>query len=262
MERSSLSPLSRAPALAPGDVVAGYFARRPPATERGTLLLPGAPRIYALLGGTSDARLTIRRRTSDVLPRVGFIGPTTKIAHLEHGDAILFGLRLRTTSWASLFGGDLSRFTDRVVPLSAIDLSAPPLVCDPGGDPAAAFAPWLAARLAAASDRDRLSQRLIDVIDADPRTSVAEVAAALRITPQQLSVACLHGFGLPPKRLLMLRRFLRVLRRILPDPTATGRVLWQAGYVDHSHFAKDCRRFLDMSLQGFRQRIGDADDLA
>ncbi|MEH3103758.1 MAG: helix-turn-helix domain-containing protein [Sphingomonas phyllosphaerae] len=224
--------------------------------------MPGAPRLYALLGGTSDARLTTRRRTSGALPRIGFIGPTMKIAHLEHGDAILFGVRLRATAWTTLFGGDLSRFADRVVPLSAIAPSAPPLVCDPDADPTAAFAPWLAARLAAASDRDRRAQRLIELVDADPRTTVAAVAAALRITPQQLSVACLHGFGLPPKRLLMLRRFMRVLRRLLPDPTATGRVLWEAGYVDHSHFAKDCRRFLDMSLHGFRQRIGDVHDLA
>jgi len=232
----------------------------PAAGVRETIVLPGGPRLYMLLGGAGDARLTRRGRRSDLLPRVGFIGPTTTIAQLDHGDALLFGLRLRATAWATLFDRDLSRFTDRIVPLATIDPVAPPVVCDPGAGAAAAFAPWLAARCASGHARDAVAQRIVARIDASPRTSVAEIGAALGLTPQQVSAACLHAFGLPPKRLLMLRRFVSVLRRLLPDPTATGRVLWEAGYVDHSHFAKDCRRFLDTSLHGIRQRLGDGGD--
>lgn len=253
-------PGRRAALAAPDDLVAGYVARTPVAGACGTIVLPGGPRLYMLLGGEAGARLTIRRRTSEPLPRIGFIGPTTKIAQLDHGGATLLGLRLRTTAWPTLSDRDLSRFTDRVVPLSSIDPEATPGVCDPDGGAAAAFAPWLAAQRAAGRPRDGVAQQIIALIDASPRTSVADVCATLDITPRHLSAICLRVFGLPPKRLLMLRRFLRVLRRLLPDTRGAGRVLWEAGYVDHSHFAKDCRRFLDSSLHGIRQRLDDGGD--
>ena len=256
MERALPSPARRAP----DDLVAGYVARTPVPGARGTIVLPGGPRLYLLVGGAGDARLTIRRRTSGPLPRLGFIGPTTKVAQLEHGDATLFGLRLRATAWPMLSDRDLSRFTDRIVPLTTIDPSAAPLTCDPEAGAAAAFAPWLAAQRAAARARDGAAQQIIALIDASPRATVTDVCAALGVTPRHLTATCLRVFGLPPKRVLVLRRFLRVLRRLLPDTTGAGRVLWEAGYVDHSHFAKDCRRFLDSSLHGFRQRLGEDSD--
>lgn len=148
----------------------------------------------------------------------------------------------------------------RAPPLSPDELVAGYVARGPAAGAAAAFAPWLAARCASGRVRDAVAQRIVARIDTSPRTSVAAIGAALDLAPQQVSAACLHAFGLPPKRLLMLRRFVRVLRRLLPDPTATGRVLWEAGYVDHSHFAKDCRRLLDTSLHGIRQRLGDGGD--
>ena len=244
------------------DLVADYVVRTPIPGAGGTIILPGGPRIYMLVGGEAAARLTIRRRTSAPLPPIGFIGPTTKIAQLDQGGATLLGLRLRATAWPTLSDRDLSRFTDRIVPLASIDPAATPNPCDAGADAdaATAFAPWLAAQRAAGRARAGVAQQIIALIDANPRASVGEVCATLGITPRQLSAICLHVFGLPPKRLLMLQRFLGVLRRLLPDMRGAGRVLWEAGYVDHSHFAKDCRRFLDSSLHGFRQRLGDGGD--
>lgn len=239
----------------PDDLVAGYVARAPRAADPGAIVLPGGPRLYMLAGGTSDARLTLRGRRSDPLPRIGVIGPTTRAAQLEHGDAVLLGVRLRATAWAALFDRDLSRYTDRIVPLATIDPAPPPVSADPQAG-AAAFAVWFADRAAGRCGRAGVAQQVAALIDGNPHIGVAELSAALGVTPRQLSSHCLHSFGLPPKRLLMLRRFGRVLRRLLDDATATGRVLWEAGYVDHSHFAKDCRRFLDTSLHGFRQRLG------
>lgn len=260
MERSSPVSGRRAPAPLHDDLVAGYVARTQMPGARGTIVLPGGPRLYALIGGETGALLTIGRRTSAPLPQIGFIGPTTRIAQLDHAGATLLGLRLRATAWPMLSDRDLSRFTDRIVPLASIDPHAMPDTGDPGTDAMAAFAPWLAAQRAAGRARDGLAQQIIALIDASPRAGVGDVCATLGITPRQLSAICLRVFGLPPKRLLMLRRFLSVLRRLLPDTRGAGRVLWEAGYVDHSHFAKDCRRFLDSSLHGFRQRRGDDGD--
>lgn len=260
MERLSPIPGRRAPSPSPDDLVAGYVARTPMSGGRGTIVLPGGPRLYVLVGGETGARLTIGRRTSAPLPRIGFIGPTTRIAQLDHDDATLLGLRLRATAWPLLSDLDLSRFTDRIVPLTSIGPDATPNTWNSGVDAAAAFAPWLAAQRAAGRARDGTAQQIIALIDASPRAGVGDVCATLGITPRQLSAICLQVFGLPPKRLLMLRRFLGVLRRLLPDTRGAGRVLWEAGYVDHSHFAKDCRRFLDSSLHSFRQRLGDGGD--
>lgn len=258
MERPSIAPERGAPPSGTDDLVAGYVARAAGAGDRGAIVLPGGPRLYMLAGGSGDARLTLRGRRSDPLPRIGVIGPTTRAALLEHGDAVLLGVRLRATAWAALFDRDLSRVTDRVVPLATLDPAPPPLAADPPAGAAAAFAEWFAARPAGRGARAGVAQQVAALIDADPRIGVADLCAALGVTPRQLSSQCLHSFGLPPKRLLVLRRFGRVLRRLLGDATATGRVLWEAGYVDHSHFAKDCRRFLDTSLHGFRQRLDDA----
>ncbi len=256
MERPSIALERGAPPSGTDDLVAGYVARAAGAGDRGAIVLPGGPRLYMLAGGSGDAWLTLRGRRSEPLPRIGVIGPTTRAAQLEHGDAVLLGVRLRATAWAALFDRDLSRVTDRVVPLTALDVAPPPLA-DPQAGAAAAFAGWFAARPAARGARAGLAQQVAALIDADPRIGVAALCTALGVTPAQLSTRCLRDFGLPPKRLLVLRRFGRVLRRLLGDATATGRVLWEAGYVDHSHFAKDCRRFLDTSLHGFRQRLGD-----
>ncbi|VXD00387.1 helix-turn-helix domain-containing protein [Sphingomonas sp. 8AM] len=258
VERPSPAPGRHAPPPSPDELVAGYVARPAGTGARGTVVLPGGPRLYMLVDGATEARLTIRRRTSAPLPRIGFIGPTTSVAQLDHGGAMLLGLRLRATAWPTLSDRDLSRFTDRVVPLTTIDPGAAPDERAP--DAAAAFAPWLAAQRTAGRARDGVAQQIVALIDASPRASVAELCAALGITPRHLSAICLRTFGLPPKRVLVLRRFLRVLRRLLPDTRGAGRVLWEAGYVDHSHFAKDCRRFLDSSLHALRQHLGDGGD--
>lgn len=262
LERLSITPRPERHPLASGDVVAEHFGGVPLRADGRTILLPGGPRIYVLHGDAPGSRLVIRRRIFAPLPAIGFIGPTTSVARLDHGGVLLSGVRLRSTAWGMLFDGDVSRYTDRVVPLAAIDRSSATAIRDPRGDEAATFAPWLDARLEAGNGRDLQAQRIIELIDASPRSTVAEIAASLRLTPQRMSATCLENFGLPPKRLLMLRRFVRVLRRLLVDPTATGRALWEAGYVDHSHFARDCRQFLGSSLQAFRELIEHRDDPA
>jgi AraC-like DNA-binding protein len=259
LEILSTTPRADRHLLAPDDIVGGYFGEGPARADGRTMLLPGGPRIYVLRGDPSLSRLAIRRRAFAPLPPVGFIGPTTRVACLDHGAARLSGVRLRSTAWAALFDGDLSRYTDRVVPLAAIERSPLP---DLAEDAVATFAPWLAARLAEGPGPDRQAQRIIELIDAGPRSTVAWIATSLRLTPPRMSATCLENFGLPPKRLLMQRRFVRVLRRLLADPTATGRALWEAGYVDHSHFARDCRQFLGSSLQTFRDLTDRRDDLA
>jgi AraC-like DNA-binding protein len=253
LERLPHPPRPERPAFAWDDIVGDQFRCGPGPDGGATMLLPGAPRIYVLHGDAAHSRLSIRRRIHAPLPATGFIGPTTRVASLEHGGAVLYGIRLRALAWAQLFDGDVSRYTDRVVPLATIDGAAPPVARTPDDDVAALFAPWLAARLDTDVGRERQAQRIIALIDARPRATIAEIASSLRLTPRRLSATCLADFGLPPKRLLMVRRFVGVLRRLRADPTATGRLLWEAGYVDHSHFARDCRQFLGSSLQTFRE---------
>lgn len=214
------------------------------------LLLPGGPRLYVLHGDTATSSLSIRRRTFAPLPAIGFIGPTTALGHLDTGGAMLTGVRLRSTAWATLFGGDLSRHADKVVPLTTLDHAAEAL----RHADAAAIETWLSTRLEDAAASDVLLEHFIATIDAHPRATVADLAATLHLTPQQLTALSLEHFGVAPKRLLSQRRFVRVLRRLLADPAYAGRALWEAGYVDRSHFAKDCRKFLGSSLQTFRER--------
>jgi AraC-like DNA-binding protein len=249
------------------DLVAGYFryaAPPEPDRNRHEVLLPGWPKVYLLLPGTPSASMTIRRRTFDPLPTCGFVGTTSYASALDYGGGVVCGVSLLPKGWARLFGGDLSRHTNRVVPLETVDPYAQTMIDLAGGSrsPVDIFEPWLSARLTAAAPADPLIDRFMALLSRRPPISVAELQEELGLARQQLAALSSRAFGLTPKRVIVRHRFVAAVERVLADPHDAARAVWEAGYIDRSHFVKDCQKFLGCSLSTFRRRRGPLNDVA
>ncbi len=193
------------------------------------------------------------------MPFASFAGPTDVAGWVEAQGGAVVGLGLRAQGWARLFGGDLSAYANRVVPLSTLDIGADALLDKLDGceHPPAVFERWLDCLLAARRTVDPRLTRL-EALIADAATARIEtLAEELDLTARQLGTLSRRNFGFTPKVLLRRRRFLRALSVTLDAaPEESGGLLAEAGYWDRSHFLRDAHLFLGCSIREFRQRRG------
>jgi AraC-like DNA-binding protein len=88
---------------------------------------------------------------------------------------------------------------------------------------------------------------------------VAEVTSALGVSDRNLRRRCLAAVGLPPKTLHRLLRFQGVLaatqraiaQGLAPAGDGMSRLAADAGYADHSHLERECRRLTGTSVRAF-----------
>lgn len=193
------------------------------------------------------------------MPLASFTGPTSVAGWIEATGGTVVGIGVHAQGWARLFGGDLSVYANRVVPLANLDGSAQRLLeaLDGGEHPPVAFERWLDRRLATDRAPDPLLERLEAMIADVAVMRIETLAEELQLTSRQLSVLTRQNFGFTPKLLLRRRRFLRALSATLDaSPEESGALLAAAGYWDRSHFLRDAHLFLGCSIREFRQRRG------
>lgn len=241
--------------------VTAYHRFSAPITTGRTLcdaFFPSVATIRVTARGSPAWSLKIGSRTWDPVPAVTLIGPTSHAGYLECGGGTLTGVGVRPFGWAQLFGGDVSRFSNRVVPLDDIDPGAEQLreALDDGAPYHEALEAWLEARLQRRPPADPRIEQLCLMLRDPATTRIEAVAEALAMTPRALAAVTRFNFGFTPKLLLRRTRFMRAVAAILTDPDAGPKVLDEAGYWDRSHFLRDSHLFLGCSIREFSRRRG------
>ena len=177
---------------------------------------------------------------------------------------MLVGIGLLPMGWARLFGGDVSHYANRAVPLDQVDRGAPALCAalGEGDSPLAVCEAWLTERLDRTCPVDPRIAQLYDLIHDPSVARTEEIAAALEMTPRALAGFTRRHFGFTPKLLVRRSRFVRALSLVLSAPGDSAEVLGQAGYWDRSHFLRDSHLFLGCSIREFNRRRGPLNAMA
>lgn len=268
MEAGAGAPIEywrAADALAP--FVTGYHrydVPLPVGVSLKDVFFPSWASVRIALPGSRRWSLHVGSRRFDPVPPAAFIGPTSSAAYLETTGGVLVGFGVHPMGWAALFGGDISRFANRIVPLSTLDPTTDALVgaLFEGEPPAAAFDAWLLARLSHARPVDPRIAQLYALIDDPAVDRIETICDALGLTQRALATFTRLHFGFTPKLLLRRSRFLRALSGVLTRPEQGASVLETAGYWDRSHFLRDSHLFLGCSIRDFSKRRGPLNQLA
>lgn len=227
-------------------------------------LFPGWSSIRFSLSGSASWSVRLGSRRFDPVPTAAFHGPSSYAGYVETGAGTLVGLGLLPMGWAALFGGDISRHANRVVPLAALDPLLPDLRrrFDAGEMPAAVFEDWLHARLAQCREPDPRIGELYHLLNDPEIDRIETISDQLAMTPRVLASFTRLHFGFTPKLLLRRSRFLRALSGVLSQPDDGTALLEAAGYWDRSHFLRDSHLFLGCSVRDFQKRRGPFNQMA
>ncbi|MEV4510945.1 DUF6597 domain-containing transcriptional factor [Dactylosporangium sp. NPDC049525] len=247
------SYVERLPVPALADLVSAVFVQR---------VDPGGAAFRHRSVPTGSAELTCRiGATPAVLgPRTG---PVTQL--LAPGTTVV-GLRLRPGAAPAVLGLPASEVAGRELDAGAVwGRGAAQLV---GELVAAAPSPWHALAVLQAhvvdrrTDADRPDPLVADAVRhlmPGRAGSVTELTSTLRVSDRNLRRRCLAAVGMPPKTLHRLLRFQGVLaatqRAIAqgrrPAEGGLSRLAADAGYADHSHLDRECRRLTGTSVRAF-----------
>lgn len=247
------------PGEAVRDYVTGYHrysAAAPPGVIIRDAFFPSWATIRVALPGSSPWSLRMGSRTVDPVTPCAFVGPSSYAGYVATRGGTLVGMGVLPLGWAALFGGDVSRFANRVVPLAQIDPGAS-LLADALAEsetPATVFEQWVAARLALRPPPDPRIAQLFALIDDPATTRTEQIAEALGLSSRALAAVTRTSFGFTPKLLLRRGRFLRALSDVLSFPEEASQRLEQLGYWDRSHFLRDSHLFLGCSIREFNKR--------
>ncbi len=266
------------------DTVAGVDVRYVPAGDRLARYVTGFHRFAAPITShaLSDAffpsvatiRISLRdspawslkigSRLIDPMPRVALTGPTSYAGYLTCHGGELVGVGLLPFGWAQIFGGDVSRFANRVVSLDEIDPGADMLRDALEGEQPfdVALGAWLEARLERRPPADPRIEILCEMLRDPATTRIETVAESLDMSPRALAAMTRVNFGFTPKLLLRRTRFLRALSIMLTNPDGGPAALEAAGYWDRSHFLRDSHLFLGCSVRDFSRRRGPHNQVA
>jgi AraC-like DNA-binding protein len=241
-----------------------YAVALPPGAVLRDALFPGWSSIRFALTGSGAWSVRLGSRRVDPVPTASFHGPSSYAGYVETGGGTLVGVGLLPMGWAALFGGDISRHANRVVPAALLDPYLPALGerLNAGEDPAAVFEEWLLDRLARSRPIDPRIVTLYDLLSDATVDRIEGVADALDMSQRALAAFTRLHFGFTPKLLLRRGRFLRALSGVLTVPDAGAALLEEAGYWDRSHFLRDCHLFLGCSVREFEKRRGPLNQMA
>ncbi|MDR6789926.1 AraC-like DNA-binding protein [Sphingomonas sp. BE138] len=233
-------------------------------TELRDAFFPSVTTIRVSLRDSPPWSLKIGSRCIDPMPVVALTGPTSYAGYVSCHGGELVGVGLLPFGWAQIFGGDVSRLSNRVVPLSAVDPGADMLRASLEGELPfdAAFAGWLEARLERRPPADPRIEALCEMLRDPATTRIEAVAEALDMSPRALAAMTRFNFGFTPKLLLRRTRFLRALTTMLTNPEGGQAALEAAGYWDRSHFLRDSHLFLGCSVREFSRRRGPHNQVA
>jgi AraC-like DNA-binding protein len=241
-----------------------YHAALPPGLVLQDVFLPSWASIRVSLHESPPWSLRMGPRTFDPMPKAAFIGPTSCAGHLTTRGGTMVGVGLKPLGWAQLFGGDVSKHANRVIPLSQLDLGAEQLreTLDAADTPEQGFTHWLEARLHRRPPADPRIDQLFTILEAGTETRIDVIAEMLGTNPRALATMTRQSFGFTPKLLLRRTRFTRALSALLAAPDQGQAVLEAAGYYDRSHLLRDSHLFLGCSVRDFMRNRGPLNQIA
>lgn len=248
------------------DYVTGFHRFRVPHVPDGyqDAFLPSWATIRITLDEAAPWSVRIGNRVFEPVPVASFFGPTSLAGYALSRGGTLLGVGLKPFGWTQLFGGDVSRYANRVVSLESLDNGALALrhALADGGDVVTVFSQWLEARLQRRPPADPRIAQLTAMLEDPATTRIETMAEALEMAPRALAAMTRFNFGFTPKLLLRRTRFLRALSGILTRPEDSALLLEQAGYWDRSHFLRDSHLFLGCSVRDFLRRRGPLNQMA
>lgn len=219
--------------------------------------MPGGANFRFYLG-ENQINVTIGNRVFAPAPRASLYGPTSRVLRHETFGGVTVGIGITPLGWARWIGRQASNYCDRITPLNDVlpdhlgqrlydllaasdqDLSVKPLLdaffLDHLGPPH--------------PDESKIRRVMTLIVD-ETGEELAQAAARVNLTPQQLRTTALRHFGFPPKRLLRRARFLRSLLRMYAAGGEADYSLRARSYFDVSHFLRDADEFLGMTPKRF-----------
>lgn len=191
-------------------------------------------------------------------------GPATRVAYRDlAGRGWAVGALLRPAAVPSLTI-DPTELRDREQVVDAAELHRPVVAAMALADPearhlaaVAAFTGWLAAHLPTPTDRDRLANALMEVIEGDPEVqTIVDAAARLGVSPRTLQRLALRYVGLPPAELIRRRRLQEAAARVRDDPTISlAHLAAELGYADQGHLTREFRDRLGFTPSAYRSQV-------
>jgi len=196
--------------------------------------------------------------------QVTLSGPTTRVSHRDlAGRGWAVGALLRPAAVPTL-APDPGRLRDREVVFAAPDLHAAVVAAMAYEDAdqrhataVAAFTAWLTRNLPAPTDRDRLANRMAELIEADSAVqSVTDAAGRLGVSPRTLQRLALQYVGLSPAEMIRRRRLQEAAQRVRLDPTANlAEIAAELGYADQAHLTNEFRHRLGFTPATYRGHL-------
>jgi AraC-like DNA-binding protein len=192
------------------------------------------------------------------VPPTALFGVTSHPTRIRSvGTVTVVGFGITPLGWARLLGRPASAFVEQVVPFDrVVGDEAEALRACIAAAPETAWAglldDFVRARLAVMPDVTPAVATVHRLLLDCESGAVDDMAAGLGITTRQLTRLSARMFGLPPKLLLRRTRFLRALA-LMALQRQRQSIALEIGevYHDHSHFIRDCRRFLGMTPSAF-----------
>ncbi|MBX6748828.1 MAG: helix-turn-helix transcriptional regulator [Micromonosporaceae bacterium] len=199
--------------------------------------------------------------------QVTLAGPTTRVSYRDlTGRGWGVGALLRPAAVPALAPGPV-RLRDREVVVEAPELHAEVVAAMAIDDAekrhaaaVEAYAAWLVRRVPPPTDRDRLANRMADLIDADSAVqSVTDAAGRLGVSPRTLQRLALQYVGLTPAEMIRRRRLQEAAQRVRSDPSANlAEIAAELGYADQAHLTNEFRHRLGFTPATYRGRVQEA----
>ncbi|HWL77460.1 helix-turn-helix domain-containing protein [Microbacterium sp.] len=192
---------------------------------------------------------------------VGLFGPTTLRSHRDlTGRGWAVGALLRPAALGALTA-DAAALVDASVSIDAPELVR--AVSEAMGDPDAAirharaveaFSSWLARRVGALDDEQRLANDAAALLMTDPEIlRVEDAAARLAVSVRTLQRLARRYVGLTPSAMIRRRRLQEAAQRVRDDPDADlAAIAAELGYADHAHLTNDFRTVLAFTPSSYR----------
>jgi len=177
----------------------------------------------------------------------------------QRGLVRIAGVRFRLGGLGPFSRGPLAPFTDRTpAPREVLGEEAVALEEDLRREhdvdaQAQRLDAFFGARLPVGGPFPQFDRALRALVESSGAASVAEVAAAARVSRGHLDRLFARYLGIPPKTVGRVLRFQRALRALMTDPAgALADVAAAAGYFDQAHFIKDFKRMSGGVPRGYR----------
>ena len=220
-------------------------------TARDWLIVPD-PSAYVIVGEDTDGR-----------HRARVVGPRSVAARFPlRGRRWMVAVRLVPGAVSGMGGGEAQEWTDRVADLAdVVPARLRVRADDVAGASAVGTRDRLLSLLAAwARDLARPDWRVSAFLrSATPGARVSDVSDALGISARGLRAAVGRHAGLPPKRLLRIRRLHAAAWRIAHSGHALAGIASATGFVDQAHMTRDFVDLLGEPASAFRRRGAHAD---